>query len=216
MSRRSFELQAPGTGDAAVESASLTADAAWWELQLAAPATLDWPTDRPRPATPSPSAGRVTRTCGPALTRALDRLVAPGIDRRAVALAGLLALLHRTTGLSDLVVAASPHADDDEPLPLRVHLTAGDSFHAALERTRDALAEALTHGAPALRLAADRDRRPALQVRFAPAVRPAPPEIPHELELACDDGRLVADHRLDLFDAATIERLLGHWETLLL
>ncbi|HSG38583.1 MAG TPA: condensation domain-containing protein, partial [Thermoanaerobaculia bacterium] len=79
---------------------------AWWREHLdGAPAVLDLPADRPRPAAPSQEGGWHPVRLPAGLTRELADLgQREGATLFMVVLAGLDALLHRYTGQDDLVV----------------------------------------------------------------------------------------------------------------
>ncbi len=131
---------------------------AWWRERLTgAPAVLELPTDRPRPAVPSLRGGQARLALPPTLARDLGET-----GRRAGAtlfmtlLAGWKALLARLTGRTDLVVGA-PVANrlrpETEPLigflvntlPLRTRLDGELSGLEALARVRETVAGAWAH-----------------------------------------------------------------------
>jgi surfactin family lipopeptide synthetase A len=126
------------------------------------------------------------------------------------------------------------------PLALRMDLAGDPPFRELIRRAKDVTLGALAHddvpfGALVKELHPDRDfsRNPLLQVliSLAPPVHIAEPgwdvtqmEIDvgaakFDLDLELDDrpsglrGRFV--YNTDLFDAATVARMVGHWETLL-
>ncbi len=126
------------------------------------------------------------------------------------------------------------------PLALRMDLTGDPTFRELMRRAKDVTLGALVHddvpfGALVKELHPDRDfsRNPLLQVliSLAPLVHITEPgwdvtqmEIDvgaakFDLDLELDDrpsglrGRFV--YNTDLFDAATVARMVGHWETLL-
>ncbi|PCC73853.1 amino acid adenylation domain-containing protein [Nannocystis exedens] len=206
---------------------------AWWQAQHAsAPALLELPVDRPRSPVPARTGGRVSRRVGDDLPAALTAAATrAGVDVETVALAGLLAVLHRYTGQAELVVEAraarpagklrlGPVADR---WMLRVTVAPAQGFEALLERTRAAIATAQEHGALASLVAAMTTRAPGCQVYFhgtcaePSAVALDLGVVGHELELSIDlrDGLLVAAYDRDLFEADTVARLLGHWEMVL-
>ncbi|SMF97469.1 non-ribosomal peptide synthase domain TIGR01720/amino acid adenylation domain-containing protein [Methylomagnum ishizawai] len=140
-------------------------DAGAWDGQLAywtgrldgEPPMLELPTDRPRPAMPSPRGGRVVfqieRDLGGRLTRLAQ---AAGATRFIALLAGFQALLYRYTGQRDLWIGV-PHAQRDRAetqnlvgywvnlLVLRVEVDGGIDFHGLLARTKAAALGAQNH-----------------------------------------------------------------------
>jgi amino acid adenylation domain-containing protein len=131
---------------------------AYWRERLAgAPAVLELPSDRPRAPTRT-FAGDRRSFALPVPVDALQELgAARGASVFMVLLAAFYAVLHRTTGVEDLVIG-SPIAGRDHSelegaiglfintLVLRVGLGAGDpSFAEVLRRTRDATLGAYDH-----------------------------------------------------------------------
>ncbi|MFJ1598144.1 amino acid adenylation domain-containing protein [Streptomyces sp. NPDC088261] len=172
------------------------------------------PADRPYPV--SPSGGRSVRTRRTDTPAAAETL-----------LAAYFALLHRYSGAADLTVGF-------ENLPVRVDLGGNPTFGALVRRVEDALAAAREHRVPlrtlvgALRPAPTRggglffntafDADPGTGVPWrAAGANSADEDIPGTLDLALDvvPGEVQATYRTDLFDDATVDRLLGHYETLL-
>lgn len=130
----------------------------YWHTRLAGLApVLEMPTGRPRPRVPSGRAGEVPFALPAPVTAALAAL---GRDRSAsmfmVALAGYLAVLAVHTGAEDIAVGI-PVAAREQPgqelligffantLAIRVSLAGGPSFAQLVERTRDAVFDALAH-----------------------------------------------------------------------
>jgi amino acid adenylation domain-containing protein len=161
----------------------------------------------------------------------------PGKDLPVTLLAGFFALLHRYTGREDLVVGV-PLADagDAALLPLRVDAGGDPSFAELLGRVREAvrsagdhqdlsleeLLEELRKEMPAeLEMEPDPSRHPLFQVAFVHGakLKGSGPGIRPDLELGLvrRGGRLVlaASYASDLFEAATVRRLLGHFLNLL-
>jgi len=130
----------------------------YWRDRLAgAPASLDLPVDRPRPAAPSHRGGRVAARWDPELSRELGRFA---LRREAtpfmVLLAGFQALLGRLTGQEDVPVGspiANRNRAEIEPLigffvntlVLRGDLAGDPPFHELLARTRRVTLEAYAH-----------------------------------------------------------------------
>jgi amino acid adenylation domain-containing protein len=138
--------------------AELERQLSYWRQRLAgAPDSLNLPTDRPRPATPTHRGGRVTKVWGPDLSRRLTQLA---LDHEAtpfmVLLSGFQALLGRLTGQDDVPVG-SPIANRNrmeiEPLigffvntlVLRGDLSGDPPFRELLARVRRTTLEAYGH-----------------------------------------------------------------------
>jgi len=161
---------------------------AHWREQLAgAPASLDLPTDRPRPAAPSERGARLLVDFGAAAARALTQLARRPLDYPLgqgtaspfiVLLAAFQALLFRLTGQEDLVVG-SPIANRNRAelapligffvntLVLRGDLSGAPSFSAHLARVRQAALAAYAHqDLPFERLVAE--LRPERQLATTP------------------------------------------------
>ncbi|MFF2044556.1 amino acid adenylation domain-containing protein [Kitasatospora sp. NPDC058170] len=143
--------------DYAIEEldASFEEHLAYWKDRLdGAPALLELPTDRPRPAERG-QAGR-TEAFGPAAgTAARVRALAEqeGVTPFTVQLAAFALLLSRWTGADDLVVG-TPVTTRNRPelenlvgyfvnlLPLRIRLAPGMTFRELLEHVQDAAFDA--------------------------------------------------------------------------
>jgi amino acid adenylation domain-containing protein len=141
-----------------LRAAETSPDLAFWQRQLAgAPAVLELPTDRPRPAMPSHRGRALTVELDPALQEAAEAL-----GRRYQAtpfvtfLATVATLLARVSGQLDLTLGA-PMAGrrqvDLEPLignfvnavTLRLRLRPGMSFGDLLKEARNVTLEAIGH-----------------------------------------------------------------------
>src|SRR5579883_575155 len=225
----------------------------YWKKQLeGAPAALELPTDRPRPAS-SPSRG-ATLLFG--LSRSLtDDLKAlsrkEGVSLFTLLVAAFQTLLYRYTGQEDLLLGIEA-ADRGQAetkgligffvntLVLRAHLAGESAFRALLGRVQKSLSEAYAHqDLPIEYLVRELQperaagQNPFFQVMLSldPLIAPLASGwkmIPLPLEsgaakfglsLEMQDraqGLLTyIEYNTDLFDAATIERLTGHWQTLL-
>jgi amino acid adenylation domain-containing protein len=136
----------------------LDREVAWWRERLSgAPAVLDLPLDRPRPALHTFHGGRRSRRLGPAASEALLHL---GRTREATpfmtGLALYAALLQRHTGSVDLVVG-TPIANRNRQeiegligffantLALRVDLSGAPGFGELLDRVRETALGAYSH-----------------------------------------------------------------------
>jgi amino acid adenylation domain-containing protein len=227
--------------------------APWRERLAGAPAALDLPADRPRPAVQTFRGEVERRSLVP--IEALERLGRRnGATPFMVYLAAFLVLLKRLTGEADLVVG-TPAANRERPevqgligffvntLALRVGLSGDPAFPRLLSRVREAsLAAWAEQEVPFEKiveaLAPERDlsRSPVFQValgylgnpfdlqELAPGLALAVEELGTgtakfdlTLHLRVKDGALeaTAEYATDLFDAATVRRFLGHFQTLL-
>ncbi len=230
-------------------------DLAYWKTQLAgAPAALDLPTDRPRPAVRTVSGARLPFRFDDRVVNALRSLnQREGCTAFMVLLASLDVVLHRYTGQDDLCVgtpiAGRNRAETEglvglfvNTLVLRCDLAGDPTFTQLLARVRDACLGAYGHqDLPFERvvqeLHPDRDlsRSPLFQVLISYDLEPdSQRELPGltatfaevDTETAKFDLSVyVREHaqglggflefNTDLFDRATIERFLGHWQTTL-
>jgi len=240
---------------------ALAREVAWWKERLAgAPALLELPTDRPRPA--------VRTDRGATLAFELGGDVAPRVEALArgddatpfmVLLAAWQALLARWSGADDVVVG-TPIANRTSPdvegligyfantLVLRGDLSGEPTFRELLARVRDTTLGAYEHqDLPFEKLVEELNperslsHTPLFQVAFvlqnlaaaAPAaagsqrlgaanVEPvgrARDSARFDLLLTVmqEAGRTTGsiEYAADLWDAATVRRMLGHFATLL-
>ncbi|MEL6685090.1 MAG: condensation domain-containing protein, partial [Pseudomonadota bacterium] len=140
------------------------ADLAWWQAQFAdvAPAPLELPLDRPRPAQRSWRGGRVAQAIPADLADRLRHLAQTrGATLQQVLMAGWAALLHRLSAATDLCIGL-PVAGRDRAelqqmvglfvntLPLRVAVDPGAGFAALVDHLRDQAGAALAHQGVAL------------------------------------------------------------------
>lgn len=174
----------------------------WRRLLTPLPLEIALPADRPHP--PHPLPGRDARTV-------TDLPDAPDTVR----LAAFVALLHRYTGATDLTVG---HGG----LPLRVSVAHEPTFAELVRRVTEAWEDAETHRVPVGLLVEELRPRPTrggglfCNTAFGTADRPAgelPAPVDVLLEVDGDSAR--ASYSPALFDGTTIERLLGHYRTLL-
>src|SRR5437660_1665332 len=226
----------------------------YWKDQLAgAPAVLQLPTDRPRPAVQTYRGGRETVTLSRGLTDALHALSrSERVTVFMTLLGAFQALLHRYMGEDDVVVAtaiAGRRRVETEPrigffvntLVLRTALTGDPPFREFLGRVRETVVGALDHqDLPFQKLVEElRPERslswnPLVQVMFMlqdaetrlvlPGLTASPVEVDtgtaqFDLSASVREGpeglRVTLRYNTDLYDAATIRRMLGHYETLL-
>ncbi|MFE1960293.1 amino acid adenylation domain-containing protein [Streptomyces sp. NPDC059479] len=176
------------------------------------------PTDRPYPSVPS--GNRAVRSRSMAVQATSE-----------TCLAAFFALLHRYSGAADITVG-------HEALPIHVHLGDAPSFRELVRRVSEARTAAEEHRLPlsvlvdelrpettragghffntafdtASAIAPDADAGGATPVS---AVEAEEPTGPLDLALSVAPGAVWLTYRQDLFDEATVDRLLGHYETLL-
>jgi amino acid adenylation domain-containing protein len=126
-----------------------------WRARLrGAPASIDLPADRPRPAVQSPAGGRRRLDLPPELPRRLEALGREaGCTPFMAVLAAFAALLHRWTGRDDVVIG-TPVANRELPetlpliglfvnvLALRIDLSGRPTFGELLRRVRDVALDA--------------------------------------------------------------------------
>jgi acyl carrier protein len=157
----------------------------WQQVLAGAPATLELPADRPRPAFPSYRGGVVRFEVDRATVdnlRALAR--SRGATLYMVLLAAFDALLANRTGADDLVVggttAGRSRADLEDlvgvfvnPVALRTDLSGDPSFDEVVDRVRRTVLDAVDHeDAPFDQVVArvkpprDPSRNPVIQVAF--------------------------------------------------
>ena len=159
--------------------------AAYWQKQLAAPPTLDLPTDRARPPVQGHAGAGQAFQLDEALTaqvRALARQ--EGVTLYTVLLAAFYALLYRYTGQDDLAVGSPRFGRPPRgyertvgyfasPCALRVQLDGATTFSQFLHQVREVLVGAKEHQdfpfplvVERLGLPRDLSRSPVFQVAF--------------------------------------------------
>jgi len=208
----------------------LTAQLEYWRGQLAgAPAMLELPTDRPRPAVQSFRGARAARVFPKELTQAIQALSQrAGVTQFMTLLAAFKVLLSRYAGQDDIVVgtpiAGRSHVEIEEligffvnTLVLRTDLTGDPTFHQLLGRVREvALGAAAHQDVPFEKLVEelqperDLSRAPLFQVMFAFQNVPKDVyELPHLTlsPVAADSGTAKFD--LTMFFHPTEDGLLG-------
>ncbi|MFD4913754.1 amino acid adenylation domain-containing protein [Streptomyces virginiae] len=198
----------------------------YWRTELAGLEPLEPATDRPRPSARTGALGHVTRTVPAGTAQGLDKAAAEyGAPLSAVLLAAYQVLLGRWTRRSDLAVGVPGPAGG--LAVVRADLTTGPAFAELVARTDAALTRGRAAALPVARLAAVFGRaadghHPVVQALFTdePAHR-AEGDCPPDLTLALDPtaGReglgLRVDFAAELFDAASAERLMDGYLTLL-
>ncbi|HEV7514943.1 MAG TPA: amino acid adenylation domain-containing protein, partial [Thermoanaerobaculia bacterium] len=136
----------------------LAAELSWWRERLAgAPAVLDLPTDRPRPAVQGFRGGSLPFRLPAAVTASLERLCRrQGVTPFMALLAGFATLLRRWSGQDDLVVgspvANRTHRETEgligffvNSLALRADLAGEPAFAELLGRVREQALGAYAH-----------------------------------------------------------------------
>lgn len=232
---------------------SLSDELAYWKEKLTgAPAALDLPTDRPRPAIQTFRGEQISFKISQRLSEALKTLSRrEGTTLFMTLLTAFQIVLHRYTDQDDLLVGtvttSRKRSEFEEllgfflnTLVLRTDLSGDPTFRQMLARAKKVTIDALAHGdVPVHRLVKelelDRDpsRNPLFQVMFVlepPLPAPKPgwelSQVDVDAGIARVDLYLELDDRpeglvgrfrynSDLFDAATINSMLGHLETLL-
>jgi len=239
-----------------IQGSMLAELAAYWRRALDGFETLEFPTDRPRPVVDNFAGALAERTTGTALLAGLRELARrEGTTLFATVLAGLLALLNRYTGQTDLVVG-TVSANRGRPeltpligflvstLPIRCDASGDPPFTGLLARVKETFIGAFAHAelpfgtlVDTLKIARDASRAPVFQIAFTYAEPDETPVIAADVDFtltglvrgtdaAKSDLTFAVEARRDglwiecsfktaLFDAATVERLLGHLETLL-
>ena len=157
----------------------------WRERLAGAPAHLDLPLDRPRPAVQTYRGDSVTLSLSRDLSSRLQALgVAESASLFMTLLAGLAVVLHRWSGQDD-VVLGTPMAGRERPetegligyflnlLALRTSLSGNPGFRGLLRRVRESALDAYSHQAVPferllLELEVERDlsRPPVFQILF--------------------------------------------------
>src|SRR5581483_8858013 len=227
----------------------------YWKKKLdGAPALLELPADRPRPAVRSFRGAQGSTLLPKKLAQELKALSqSEGVTLFMTLLAAFKVLLSRYTGSDDLVVG-SPIAGRTRSetenligffvntLVMRTDLSGDPSFREVLGRVREtALAAFVNQDLPFDRLVAE--LQPERSLSYNPLFQTAfalQNESPSDRKLAgirltplkldgvtakfdlflslgetADGLRATAEYSADLFDASTIERLLGHYRNLL-
>jgi len=238
-----------------LSGAELERHISYWRDRLAgAPAVLELPADRPRPATPSYRGAWASSVFPPTLLRALEELARKrGNTLFMVLLAAFNVLIYRYTRQTDLVigmpVAGRQRTETEKLIGLfvnsvivRSELDDDMHFVSLLRQVKDTSLDALSYQALpfeklVMELQPDRDASyaPLFQVMFnlqsreqelvpfaglevSPVVA-EPGTAKFDLNVLMEDREdgLAAwfEYSTDLFDASTIERMLGHFGRLL-
>ncbi|HYG09428.1 MAG TPA: amino acid adenylation domain-containing protein, partial [Pyrinomonadaceae bacterium] len=228
---------------------------AYWREQLAgAPATLELPTDRPRPPLQSYRGATESFALSQELSAKLDGFSRDeSVTLFMTLLAAFKTLLSRYSGQKEIVVgtpiAGRNHAEIENligffvnTLALRTSLCDNPTFRSLVRRVRDVALGAYAHQDTAFEklvedLQPERDlsRAPLFQVMFALQNAPGtamefsglkltPLEAPNRtakfdltLYLTTDSDSIKGsiEYNTDLFEAATIRRMISHFQRLL-
>jgi amino acid adenylation domain-containing protein len=222
----------------------LAAELAHWRDRLdGLPADLGLPADRPRPPVRTYGGGLHRFALSPELTGQVDRLAkALGVTPFMTLLSAFKAVLARWAGQPDITVGcpmAGRVLPELEPLIgmfvnavlVRTDLSGDPSFREAVQRVRGTLLDAIDHQEmPFERLVEflqpqrDLSRPPLFQVAFnlVPSdtrgqIANGTTKVDLSLDLNVREGRMHGrlEYATDLFDAPTIERLAGWFQTFL-
>jgi amino acid adenylation domain-containing protein len=229
----------------------LESQLSYWKKQLqGAPALLNLPSDRPRPAVQSHRGASQSVELSEELTRSLKALSAQqGVTLFMTLLAAFLTLLHRYTGQSDIVIG-SPIANRNRAeiesligffvntLVLRTDLSGDPTFQELLSRVRKTALGAYAHqDLPFEKLVEELHpertlgHSPLFQVLFnflesqndrlslqgLDASLFELPPLPAKFDLTLYAIQkpqrllLMINYNIDLFDRASIDRMLGHF-----
>ncbi|HLK58301.1 MAG TPA: amino acid adenylation domain-containing protein [Chthonomonadaceae bacterium] len=228
---------------------------AYWRPQLAgAPALLELPSDRPRPAVQSYRGARLPGLLSPELSRSLAALAQQhNVTLFMILLAAFQVLLYRYSGQQDLVVG-TPIANRTRPelegligfftntLALRGDLSGDPSFMELLGRVRETCLGAYSHQdipfeklVETLQPERQLSYSPLFQVMFMFQTQPeASRNLPGLQIETLEEEHTSAkfdlilslvqtpqgmetnlEYNTDLFDRERMERLHGHYQTLL-
>lgn len=220
-----------------ISGALLDEQLGYWRIQLDGLQPLDLPVDHVRPSSPSCRGERRQAELPAALIselRALGRT--EGASLFITMLAAVQVMLARYADTEDVAVGVAV-MERDRPevrgltgpfvnvVGLRGDLSGEPTFREFLWRLRETARDAFTHAELPFDLlmrelhpARDATGPPLLPVFFGVADG-AEPSLPFEFDLAftvrADDAVVEAVFRADLFEADTIESMLGHYRRLL-
>jgi len=151
-----------------LQGAALEEELSFWKEKLADLPTLEFPTDRPRPATPSRQADSLIRDFSPGLLGQLRELAQDqGVSLYMVMLAALNVVLSRVSGQQDIPIGV-PMLNRVEPelekvvglfvnmVVVRSDLSGDPTFEELLERGMDASLDLYEHQEVPFHLVVDR------------------------------------------------------------
>ena len=237
-----------------LQGAELEKQLGYWKGQLAGAATLQLPTDRPRPPVQTYRGAHQSTVLSRDLTNGLHALSRrERVTLFTTLLGAFEALLHRYVGEDDVVVGTAIAGRRrvetealigffENTLVLRTDLSGDPAFRELLGRVRETVVAAYDHrDLPFEKLV--EDLRPERSLSWTPLVRvlftlqeadAAPLHLPglavslvevdtgtarYDLAVSVtatpQEIDLTLEYNTDLHDAATIRRLLGHYEMLL-
>jgi amino acid adenylation domain-containing protein/FkbH-like protein len=181
----------------------------YWTRQFSgAPALLELPTDHPRPAKQSKKFA--------VETSALPESFARQSDLSSLFVAALGVVLHRYSGRDDIMVGTTA-ARSGGILPLRINMSGDPSSGEFLARVRANLSGARRHQqlswenlAAQFCPASDSSFHPLVQVAFDTAGHTENPGFDFRVQLL--GGCLRIEYATDLYELATVRRMLGHLE----
>ena len=187
-----------------LSSARATATNDFWRRRFASPVPeTSLPLDFPRPPRGEAEASHARRTAPFAAT-----------TDEATQLTAFVALLHRYGGTT-----ATETAVAHEGLPLRVTIDGDTPFAQLRDQITAVRGEAVAHHLPTadlLRLLAPEPfRGGGLLCATGFGLDPWDETGPLDLALTVTEGEVSADYRTDLFSPATVDLILGHYDTLL-
>jgi len=194
-----------------LQGPALAKQADYWKRQLAgAPAVLELPTDRPRPAVMTNRGATVSITLPHELLRKLVTLSqAEGVTLFMTLLAGFQSLLARYSGQDDIVVgspiANRQHAEVEpligffvNTLAIRGNLAGDPSFRQVMARSKNACLQAYAHqDIPFEKLV--EELNPERSLSYSPifqvmlALQNAPVEVPRLTGLAVERSMIYPD-----------------------
>ena len=180
----------------------------YWKKKLAgAPALLELPADRPRPAVQIGAAGNFEFTVG-------------GSASNEVLLAVFFVLLKRYSGAADLCVGVA--GLNPNTVVIRADGSGNPRFRDFLQHVREVSGDAFAHANlpfEALIEELELERSPSYTPLFQTSFTTEPVDrsvARFDLTLALEEGRRVLlNYSRDLFDAERMERMAGHYARLL-
>ena len=214
----------------------------FWRTQLAGLEPLELPTDRPRPAVRTDASGSVACTVDARVAEGLREAARKaGVTVSAALLSAFQVLLAEYSGQDDLAVGTA--GDIADTLVLRGDVSGDPTVCELFQRVQERMLAACAHqDAPFGRLVEefaqeqDLSRTPLFQAWFAlhetapgdgasPGAAAGPVEAGSRVP-TCDLAMMVRDtgtellvgldYSSDLFDGATVERMAGHFRSLLI
>jgi amino acid adenylation domain-containing protein len=189
-----------------IQGSALTELEGYWRRVLDGFETVQFPTDRPRPLVEDFAGALAERTADTALLAGLRELGrGEGTTLFATILAGLLAVLHRYTGQTDLVVG-TVSANRGRPelppvigflvntLPIRCDTSGDPAFTDLLTRVKETVIGAVAHQdlpfgklVDTVGVARDAGRTPVFQIAFTYAEPEETPAVAADVDFALTD-----------------------------